>query len=340
MGTRVNILLADDDPVFRLIAQTALRELGHACEIATDGTHAWSIFKARRPDVVISDWSMPGLSGIQLVRNIRAHPGDAYTYIIMVTGHSATEQILEGMSAGADDYLIKPLDLDDLHTRLICASRVTALHAELSMVRVDLRQMNGELTTLAGKDALTGLGNRRALAEEMASLEARATRYGHRYCIALLDVDLFKPFNDLYGHQAGDRALQAVADQLATEVRTGDAVFRYGGEEFLCVFPEQSLANGVSAVSRMRLRIKALAIPHAANPSGVLTISGGVAMMDPGHITSPDAVLAAADEALYRAKDSGRDRVERARSLEDVVDPIAVIRRSTGRVVDVVPPLV
>lgn len=339
MGERVKILIADDDPIFRLIAQTALRELGHDCETATDGTEAWSIFQARRPDVVISDWSMPGLSGIQLVRNIRALAADAYTYIIMVTGHSATEQILEGMSAGADDYLIKPLDLDDLHTRLICASRVTALHAQLSRARIDLQQMNGELTVIAGKDPLTGLGNRRALAEEMGSLEARAARYGHRYCIALLDVDLFKPFNDMYGHQAGDRALQAVADQLVAEARTGDAVFRYGGEEFLCIFPEQSLANGVSAVSRMRLRIKGLAIPHGANRTGVLTISGGVATMDPGGIASADAVLGAADEALYRAKSLGRDRVEQTRSRPAVVEPAAVIRAPTGRAINVLPPL-
>jgi diguanylate cyclase (GGDEF)-like protein len=148
------------------------------------------------------------------------------------------------------------------------------------------------------------------LEEDLELLEARVIRYGHRYCMALLDVDHFKSYNDTYGHQAGDQILQTVATQLKHQARGGDALYRYGGEEFLCIFPEQSLATGTLAVERMRVGLERLAIPHGENPLGVLTISAGMAMLDPGHNRSADEVLREADEALYRAKQLGRNRVE------------------------------
>jgi diguanylate cyclase (GGDEF)-like protein/PAS domain S-box-containing protein len=169
-----------------------------------------------------------------------------------------------------------------------------------------------ELTAIARMDSLTGLGNRRALKEDLDLLEARVTRYGHRYCIALFDVDHFKSYNDTYGHQEGDEALRVVATQLKEQARGGDALYRYGGEEFLCVFPEQSLTSGTKAVQRMRASIEALAIPHAGVLIGVLTISAGLAMIDPSRIRSAAEVLKEADDALYRAKLLGRNRVEQA----------------------------
>jgi diguanylate cyclase (GGDEF)-like protein/PAS domain S-box-containing protein len=169
------------------------------------------------------------------------------------------------------------------------------------------------LQAIARLDPLTGLGNRRALQEDLEFLEQRVSRYGHRYCIALFDVDHFKAYNDTYGHQAGDEVLQAVAAQLKHLARGGDALYRYGGEEFLCVFPEQSLATGTKAVQRMRVGIETLAIEHTGAPlGGVLTISAGLAMLDPGHTRSAGEVLKEADEALYRAKQLGRNRVEQA----------------------------
>ena len=137
-------------------------------------------------------------------------------------------------------------------------------------------------------------------------------RYGHRYCLALFDVDQFKAYNDTYGHQAGDQVLQAVAAQLRDRARSGDALYRYGGEEFLCIFPEQSPAMARLAADRMRSGLEALAITHAGNAPGVLTLSAGVAMLDAGDTRSVDEVLKEADEALYRAKQLGRNRVEYA----------------------------
>jgi two-component system cell cycle response regulator len=305
-------LFADDDPISRLIAQRALEALGHDCLVVNDGAQAWDLFRSWHPDVVISDLTMPGLTGIQLCRNIRASASGGYTYFVMVSSHGGFDKILEGMRAGADDYLVKPLDSNLLEARLIAADRVTSLHRQLARQQTELEGLNQELTAIARRDPLTGLGNRRALEEDLDQLEARVRRYGHRYCMAVIDIDHFKSYNDTYGHQAGDEVLQAVAAQLKAHTRSGDDVYRYGGEEFLCIFPEQSLATGSLAVQRMRIGLERLAIPHADSPTDMLTFSAGVAMLDPDHPRSTSEVLKEADEALYRAKELGRNRIVEA----------------------------
>jgi diguanylate cyclase (GGDEF)-like protein len=308
----MRILVADDDATSRRIIAVALQSRGHQCHVVEDGAQALAAFLADPPDVVISDWLMPGLNGIELCTKVRAHVHAGYTYFILLTGQGSLHEIQEGMRAGADDYLVKPLDPDDLESRLIAAARVTSLHSQLARQRTELEGLNDELVAVARRDPLTGLRNRRALEEDLYVLEARVTRYGHRYCVALLDVDHFKSYNDTYGHPAGDRALQAVAGELQRVARGGDATYRYGGEEFLCIFPEQSLASGTLAVERARLGIEALAIPHPANSLGVLTISAGLAVLDPGCVRPASDVVKEADDALYRAKKLGRNRVVQA----------------------------
>jgi two-component system cell cycle response regulator len=308
----MRVLIAEDDPSSVRIIETTLRSLGHEIRTVSDGAEAWDAFQAQRPDVVISDWMMPRLSGLELCRNIRDHEADGYTYFVLVTSHGGRQDVFEGMDAGADDYLIKPLDPHDLQARLVAAARVTALHLQLARQRAELQALNQELTVLAGRDALTGLGNRRALEDDLERLEAQVSRYGHRYCMALFDVDHFKSYNDAYGHPAGDTILRAVAAQLSGHARAGDTVYRYGGEEFLCIFPEQSLESGALAVERMRTGLEELAIPHSGNPRGVLTISAGMAVLERGQTRSSSEVLREADEALYRAKQLGRNRVEHA----------------------------
>ncbi len=305
----MKILAVDDDRTSLLITQSALRRLGHECAVATDGTEAWNTFCAYAPDVVVSDWTMPGLSGIELCRNIRSSDCGSYTYFILVTGRGNVEDIFAGMDAGADDYLVKPMRYDDLRTRLIAAKRVTDLHVALAVQRTTLVELNDRLNAMIMRDPLTGLGNRRALEADLSVLEARVARYGHSYCVGLIDVDCFKSFNDTYGHQAGDQALQAVATQLRNQARSGDAVYRYGGDELLCLFPEQSITSARVAVERMRAGVEHLGLPHVANPLGILTVSAGLARMDPELVRPPHAVLKEADEALYRAKELGRNCV-------------------------------
>ena len=306
----MKILVADDDSTSLLIARVALQRLGHECDVVTDGTKAWNAFQAGHHDLVLSDWLMPGQTGLQLCQNIRADPHGRYTYVILLTSRGDQAQILEGMSAGADDYLIKPLRPEELEVRMIAADRVTALHHQLAAQRIQLERLNGELTILARRDPLTGLNNRRVLQEDLELLEARVTRYAQRYCIALLDIDHFKAYNDTYGHPAGDQALRAVSAQLQHEARAGDALYRYGGEEFLCILPEQTLVGGVHATQRMRASVQNLNLPHLGNDGGVITLSAGVATLDPDDVRPAYKVLKEADDALYQAKLRGRNRVE------------------------------
>jgi diguanylate cyclase (GGDEF)-like protein len=311
----MRILVVDDDASSRLITQATLRSLGHECLAFEAGAAAWDAFQSDLGDVVISDWIMPGLTGLELCQKIRAHPLGDSTYFIMATGQGTPEDVLEGMNAGADDYLVKPLDSGDLKARLIAAARFTALHQKLSQARSTLEAANLKLTVVASRDPLTGLGNRRALEENVGLLEARAGRYGHRYCMALIDIDRFKSYNDTYGHQAGDQVLRSVAAQLKAHIRRGDSLYRFGGDELLCIFPEQSLSSANVAVQRMRSAVEGLSIAHAANDGGVVTCSAGLAVLESGQLGSAHEVLREADKALYRAKELGRNRVECADPL-------------------------
>jgi diguanylate cyclase (GGDEF)-like protein len=298
----VRVLVVDDEPVSRLLVTTIVERLGHECVPADDGESAWRQFDEHKPDVLITDRMMPGIDGLELCRRIRADPRAGYTYIVLVTALGERDEVMRGMEAGADDYLVKPVDPIDLKPRLIAAQRVTDLHAELARSRA-------ELARLARTDPLTQLANRRSLDDDLRLLHARSERYGRSYCLAMCDVDRFKVYNDTYGHQAGDDALRAVAGRIAAEVRSGDGVYRYGGEELLLVLPEQTLETGLIAVERVRVAVEQLAIPHVGGPGGVLTMSIGLAAFRPGDEVTPDQLLEQADGALYQAKSSGRNRV-------------------------------
>jgi two-component system cell cycle response regulator len=298
----MKILAVDDDAVSRVVVQALVTSLGHECVVATNGREAWSILQESPADVVISDRVMPDMDGLELCRRIREDLTTGYTYVVLTSGLDEPARAREGMLAGADDYLSKPLDRDELQLRLIAAERVSGLHRKLEA-------LNTELRATARRDPLTGLSNRLQLQEDLAGLADRVARYGHRYSVALLDVDHFKAFNDLYGHPAGDAALKTVADVLAGCSRVGDSVYRYGGEEFLCVFPEQPVDRALAAVHRARQGVEDLAVPHRGSSAhGRLTLSAGVAELTP-ELPDATAVLKRADEALYRAKALGRNTV-------------------------------
>ena len=306
----MKILIAEDDAVSRLILQKAVERLGHACLVAVDGAEAWALYQRTPVDVVISDWMMPGLDGRALCQQVRAHAADGYTYFIFLTTLSDKEHVLSGMQAGADDYLTKPLDRDELQVKLIAAARVTALHRQLAAHRTELERLNRALHEQARRDPLTGLANRLQLAEDVEMLRARVERYGHTYALVLCDVDHFKRYNDAYGHPAGDRVLRAVAETMMRTCRDGDGAYRYGGEEFLLILPEQPPGCARVVVERLRQAVEGLALPHVANtPADVVTISAGIAVLGPGSHTTVEVVLQEADAALYREKDTGRNRV-------------------------------
>jgi diguanylate cyclase (GGDEF)-like protein len=293
------------------MVEMTLASLGYECISAEDGDAAWELFLESAPDVVISDWMMPGMNGDELCRRVREHPGASYTYFILLTSLEAQAHVVRGMEAGADDYLKKPFDTDDLSSRLIAAARVTALHEQLNAQRAELEELNVRLFEESRHDPLTGVGNRIALRERLAQLSASAVRYRRDYCVALCDVDSFKLFNDTQGHLAGDQVLKAVAGSLAAGCRAGDTVYRYGGEEFVVVLPEQTLESAAAAADRMRAGVLALEIPHPASAAGsVVTLSAGVARLEQADGGDLEAALKRADGALYSAKELGRNRVE------------------------------
>jgi diguanylate cyclase (GGDEF)-like protein len=299
----MRILVVDDDPLSRRLVETAVARLGHQATVAEDGQAAWQRWCQDQPEVLITDLVMPGVDGLELCRRVRAGAEAGYTYIILATVLGGRQDVVRGMEAGADDYLIKPVDLFALRTRLIAAQRVTDLHAELARHRA-------QLTHLARHDPLTGLANRRSLDEDLEALHARSRRYGRGYALAMCDIDRFKAYNDSSGHQAGDQALRAVAATLAGELRLSDGVYRYGGEEFLLVLPEQTLDGALVAVERVRRAVAQLAIPQpGAGPDGVLTVSAGITAYAPGDTTTAAQLLEQADAALYRAKSAGRNRI-------------------------------
>jgi len=308
----LKVLIAEDDAVSRTILQRAVEKLGHEVLAAEDGGRAWDLYgEAPDVEVVISDWMMPEVDGLELCRRVRAEErgdGRGYTYFIFLTALGDREHLLQGLEAGADDYLSKPLDRDELGMRLTSALRVTELHRRLAFQNEELEELNRMLFEQSRADPLTSLGNRLRLREDLEVLHGRAKRYGHSYAVVLCDVDHFKAYNDHYGHLAGDDALRRVAEAISSSLRGGDAAYRYGGEEFLMVFPEQDVGVASTIADHLRRTVEALGIPHEANASGgVVTISAGVAIL--AETGDADDLLREADAALYEAKEAGKNTV-------------------------------
>jgi two-component system cell cycle response regulator len=325
----MRILIAEDHEASRLILNAAVRSLGHECLAAANGADAWQVFAHADVDVVISDRMMPVMDGIELCRRIRAHKPDRYTYFIFLTGLHERNEIVSGIEAGADDYLVKPLDVHELRMRLLVASRVTALHRQLSRQSAELAQLNRKLFDQARTDSLTQLGSRLKLREDLETIYAGIDRYGYSCCAVMCDIDNFKLYNDTHGHLAGDEVLQSLARALLETIREGDRTYRYGGEEFLILMPEQSIDTGFAAAERHRQAVEDMAIPHDGNPpSGIVTISAGIAVLSNPLLKSVEAWLKEADAALYRAKQLGRNRVVVHDVHTEMRDPLPISARS------------
>jgi two-component system chemotaxis response regulator CheY len=304
----MRILVAEDDEVVRTILVELLHAHDHEVLVAADGDAAWAAVLAFGVDVVIADWRMPGMDGLELCRRIRSLDEDDYTYFMLITASDERDNLLHVVRAGVDDFLVKPVDPLILEARLIAAARVTELHHQLAERRAELNRLNVVLEEAARTDPLTGLYNRRRLQEDAPMLDEGLRRYGRPFAVALADVDHFKAYNDRYGHQAGDEVLRQVAELLRGAVRQGDLAYRYGGEEFLFVFPAQGLAPARVAAERARSAVHDLGIVHTGSAEGVVTISVGIASA----VETGDLALAIqdADIALYAAKAAGRNRVE------------------------------
>lgn len=298
---RQQVLLAEDDAVVRLLLRHWLTSWGYDVLQAADGAEAWKILEQENPPkLIVLDWMMPGLDGIELCRRVRQRSTAYYQYILMVTGRSDLGHVVHALESGADDCIAKPFEESELKARLTVAKRILALQDELIAAREALR-----LQTM--KDALTGLWNRTVFMEMFECELQRARRAGTQTGLLLLDLDHFKTINDTYGHLIGDIVLRETAERLRQNVRTYDFVGRFGGEEFLIGVPACDGGNLRKHAERIRsavaatpVRVGTLEIP--------LTLSIGAAVV-PAENPSAKTAMAVADAAMYRAKRAGRNLV-------------------------------
>ena len=301
----MNILIAEDDMTSRLLLSATLKKLGHEVVVAHDGQEAWSAMQQEQFSLLISDWMMPGIDGLELCRRVRAAEWGRYSYIILLTALGGKGRYLDGMDAGADDFITKPFDEEQLAARLRVASRILDLHETL---RVE-----------ATRDSLTGLLNRRAVMEKLSHELERATRDEKPLSLMLLDLDHFKSVNDSCGHAAGDEVLREAARRMQKAMRSYDAVGRYGGEEFLLIAPGCSEQHSLTLAERVRAAIANCAI-QTSHSSLQITCSMGVVVSEGKEEESAESLIHRADQALYRAKARGRNCIEMASNAQQFAD--------------------
>jgi two-component system, cell cycle response regulator len=314
----VPILIVDDDPNARFALKTILAPFNFAIIEADSGLAALRCVMVEEFAVIIIDASMREMDGFETAGLIRrGQQSDATPIIFIATRNRDEADHNSFVSQRAVEFVFEPVPAKELQAKVLAfANMFTGAREPAGKSRAvqsaadELSVLNVEFNAVARRDPLTGLRNRRALNEDLVLREAHVALYGHSYCMAVLDVDHFNTYNDTYGQSAGDRVLQAVAGRLTELLRNGDTLYRYGGEEFLCIFPGRSLSAGSDAVERMRIGVQDLALTHAGSPAGVLTLSAGLAVLDAEHKRSAVDVLKEADDALYRAKGLGRNRVE------------------------------
>ena len=308
----LSVLVVDDDEAARSALADAVCAMGHTCHTAADGLEAWNRHRESPAELILCEWNVPELTGLQLCHRVRSWSPAAYTHFILFTALDQKARFLEGMRAGADDCLHRPIDLEVLEARLLAASRVCAVQRELLGRARSLETDSQRLVVIARTDPLTEAANRRRLKEDLEAIVDRAKRYGHRYCAGFCDIDWFKSYNDEFGHLAGDDAIRLVSYAIQRQLRRGDGFYRYGGEEFLVLLPEQSLSGATECMERVRRAVATVhETPEGNGLARPLTISVGVAELRPVESTDPiRAWLQRADSAVYRAKQLGRNRVE------------------------------
>jgi diguanylate cyclase (GGDEF)-like protein len=307
----VKVLVADDNLSFRQVLERMLAKWGYQIVVAQDGWQAWETLQAEdAPRLAILDWMMPGLDGVEICRRVRGQNREPYTYILLLTAKDTAEELVEGMEAGADDYLRKPVNSHELRVRLRAGRRILDLQEELVRAREELRRQ-------ATHDSLTDLWNRSAMFEIVDRELQRAQRASSALSVLMADLDHFKRINDSMGHAAGDAVLREAARRMSACIRPYDAACRYGGEEFLIVLPGCDLAGASVRAEEIRAAIAATPFDIPEGRVKVTCSLGVAAVASPERVDS-SALIREADDALYAAKRNGRNRVE-AFSPHDVM---------------------
>ena len=309
----MRVLAAEDNPVFQSMLRTMLTKWGYQPVIARSGTEAWRVLESEdAPRLAVLDWMMPGMDGVEICRRVRSANREPYIYILLLTARTDSQDLIEGMDAGADDYLTKPFNAHELRVRLHAGRRILDLQAELLKTREALREQ-------ATHDGLTGLLNRNSILEALDDEISRAARSLQPVSVIMVDLDRFKLVNDTHGHLTGDAVLREAARRLKSSARRYDSVGRYGGEEFLIVLPGCDDAGAAAQAERMREALGGTPILTTSQPLAV-TASMGVSCSSS---CPPETLVRQADDALYAAKAGGRNRVVLLRAQG--VEPAAIL---------------
>jgi diguanylate cyclase (GGDEF)-like protein len=295
----MRVLAAEDNLVFQSMLKTMLTRWGYEAVMARDGNEASNILAGKdAPRLAVLDWMMPGIDGVEICRRIRSANREPYVYILLLTARTESQDLIEGMDAGADDYLTKPFNAQELRVRIRAGRRILDLQEELLQAREALREQ-------ATHDGLTGLLNRTSILEKLDDELSRAARDGSSVSVLMVDLDRFKSVNDTQGHLAGDAVLREASSRLRSASRRYDSVGRYGGEEFLVVLPGSEAPAATLQAERLREAIAGTPFRADSRPLG-MTCSIGLACSS--HC-APEVLIREADDALYLAKANGRNRV-------------------------------
>lgn len=302
----MRILIAEDEITFRSLLAALLKKNGHEVVETENGAEAWDLLQLPdAPRLAILDWMMPVMDGIEVVRRVRRLQNDRPPYLMILTAKGRKTDIIVGLDAGANDYLTKPFDAGELLARIEVGRRMVEMQDALMESREALAHQ-------ATHDSLTGMLNRRAIIDHLRKELERARRHGDVLAIGMCDIDHFKQINDSYGHQTGDEMLYGFSQIVQESLRTYDSVGRMGGEEFLVIAPMTTGTDCTSLFERLCLRISEIRIPTR---SGALSVTMSIGVACAGKESTVDDVLGAADAALYRAKNEGRNRVAYAGGL-------------------------
>jgi len=302
-STELKILVADDSPLYRKLVEQSLSQEQYIVLFAKNGQQAVDLFAQHQPALVITDWTMPDISGIELCQRIRRNFEHSYAYVILLTSNTNKEEVIEGLAAGADDYLTKPFHPGELLARVGVGRRIVELHRQV-------QAKNRLLEELALTDALTGLPNRRAIDVWASRQLSAASRHDFPIWVVMADLDFFKKINDTYGHDAGDIILKSFAEILKVNTRRSNICGRMGGEEFLMVVTHVEEKDNVQiAVERIRKQFENQKCSIGGHTFGT-TASFGIAGFRGTASPSLSDLMTLADTALYSAKRKGRNRVE------------------------------
>lgn len=314
----MRILIAEDDPISSRVLQAYLNKWGYEVIVTHDGQEAWKALQQKdAPKLAVLDWMMPAMDGIEVIRRLREDSERPYVYVLLLTAKGQKQDIIWGLEKGADDYLTKPFDAHELQARIRTGKRILDLQEQLIAAGEALRQE-------ATHDHLTGFWNRTGILDILQRECARSLRTGSALAVVMADLDHFKRINDTLGHLAGDEVLREVSGRMQASVRSYDSIGRYGGEEFVIILPDCEAPSALQQAERLRMDVAKKPVQAAGTELSV-TLSLGIAASTQAPWEDYQALLRAADSALYRAKAAGRNQACLA-CTEEIAAPTGLSR--------------